>query len=275
MASRKRLPIITHALIGALAVPLALGCGGGSDNGGSPSPIPSPNPSPGPGPGTSGSSLQITSPIAGAANASPELAVAVQTTGFQIVNNPGGANVAGQGHLRYWLDSDPTGDPAAPGGQDVFQSSFTVEDVAAPGAHTLWIELRNNDGTPLNPRVFRQVAFTTPAIHFSQDLLRIFTNNGAKTCAQSGCHSGGTASFSGGQNLEAANAHANIVNVSSTEKPGVMRVQPGDAENSYLYQKITGAPGIVGAPMPLAGGPLAAADIERIELWIEQGAVNN
>ena len=268
MATRKSRPII-GALIGATAALLALGCGGGSDNGSSPGPSPNPNP------GAGGASLQITSPLAGAANASPELAVAVQATGFQIVSNPGGANVPGQGHLRYWVDTDPSADPAAVGGQDVFQSSFAVDDVVAPGAHTLWVELRNNDGTPLNPRVVRQVAFTTPAILFSQDVLRIFNNNGAKTCAQSGCHAGASASFSGGQNLEAANAYANIVNVSSSEKPGVMRVQPGDAENSYLYQKITGAPGIVGAQMPLAGGPLAEEDIERIELWIEQGALNN
>ena len=50
------------------------------------------------------------------------------------------------------------------------------------------------------------MAFTTPVIHFSQDVLRVFTNNGAKTCAQAGCHSG--ANPQAGQNLEAANAYA-------------------------------------------------------------------
>jgi hypothetical protein len=123
--------------------------------------------------------------------------------------------------------------------------------------------------------VIRQVTFTTPTIQFSQDVLRVFTNNGARTCAQAGCHSGASAAASGGQNLEAANAYANIVNVASTEQPALMRVAPGDSENSYLYQKITGAPGIVGDRMPLAGGPLDAADIEQIALWIEQGAASN
>jgi hypothetical protein len=252
---------------------LAAGCGSDSDNGGTVTP--GPGPGPGPAPGTGGPSLSITAPTAGTTNASPDLAVTVQATGFQIVNNPGAPNVTGQGHLVYWVDTDPTNNPNAPGGQQAFQSTFEVGDMSAPGSHTLYIELRNNDGTPLTPRVIRTVTFTTPQVRFAQDVLPIFTNNGARTCAQSGCHSGGTAGFSGGQNLEAANAYANIVNVASTEKPTLMRVQPGNAENSYLYHKITGAPDIVGARMPLAGGPLDEDDIERIELWIDQGALNN
>jgi hypothetical protein len=143
----------------------------------------------------------------------------------------------------------------------------------APGAHTLWIELRNNDGTPLSPRVIQHVAFTTPVIHFSQDVLRVFTNNGAKTCAQAGCHSGANPQM--GQNLEAANAYSNIVNVASAEQPSLLRVKPGDADNSYLYQKINGAAGITGSRMPLVGGALDPADIDKIELWIDQGAQNN
>jgi hypothetical protein len=250
---------------------LTAGCGSDSDNGGAVTP----GPGPGPAPGTGGPSLQITAPTAGATNAAPELAVTVQATGFQLVNTPGAPNAAGQGHLVYWIDTDPTNNPNAPGAAPAFQSTFEVEDMAAPGSHTLYIELRNNDGTPLNPRVIRSVTFTTPQVRFAQDVLPILTNNGAKTCAQSGCHSGATAGFSGNMNLEAANTYANIVNVASTEKPALMRVQPGNAENSYLYHKITGAPGIVGARMPLAGGPLDEDDIERIELWIEQGAPNN
>jgi hypothetical protein len=150
---------------------------------------------------------------------------------------------------------------------------LSVSGAVASGAHTLFVELRNNDGTPLNPRAIAQAAFTTPAILFSQDVLRVFTNNGAKTCAQAGCHSG--AFPAAGQNLEAGSAYASIVNVASSEKPSLKRIQPGDGDNSYLYQKITGAAGIAGSPMPLAGGPLAAADIAKIELWIDQGAQNN
>src|SRR5207244_8601291 len=99
---------------------------------------------------------------------------------------------------------------------------------------------------------------TSPS--FSHDIVRIFTSNGPKTCARVGCHSGPNPT--GGQNLEAASAYANIVNVPSNEKPALLRIKPGDAANSYLFQKITGAPGLAGSRMPTAGGPPAAGDIE-------------
>jgi hypothetical protein len=104
-------------------------------------------------------------------------------------------------------------------------------------------------------------------------VLPIFTNDGAKTCAQTFCHSGPGAQQ--GQNLEAANAYANSVNVPSREKPSLLRVKPGDSANSYLFQKITGASGIVGAQMPLAGGPLSTAQMTTIKNWIDEGAPNN
>ena len=95
----------------------------------------------------------------------------------------------------------------------------------------------------------------------------ILTNNGAKTCAQAGCHSG--ASPQAGMDLNASSAFANIVNVSSTENPALFRVKPGDSANSYLFQKVRSG------QMPLSGGPLSAADIATIKAWIDQGALNN
>jgi hypothetical protein len=212
------------------------------------------------------------SPVVGATNASVDLDAAVQTANFQLVNSSG-ANQAGQGHLDYWIDADPTNNPNMPGAQQSSQAAFTISGIAAAGNHTLSIELRNNDGTPLNPRVIRQVTFTTPTIHFSQDVLRVFTNNGAKTCAQAGCHSGANPQM--GMNLDAAHAYAAIVNVASAEQPSVLRIKPGDGDNSYLYQKIDGKAGISGSRMPLVGGSLDQADINKIELWIDQGATNN
>jgi hypothetical protein len=110
-------------------------------------------------------------------------------------------------------------------------------------------------------------------VSFSRDILRIFTNNGAQTCAQAGCHSG--PSPTGGQNLEAANAYANIVNVTSSERPDLRRIMPGSVDQSYLFKKITGAFDIAGSQMPLAGGPLSAADIDLVRQWIQAGAPNN
>src|SRR5207302_3794555 len=110
-------------------------------------------------------------------------------------------------------------------------------------------------------------AGTPPPPSFSRDILRIFTNNSARTCAQPGCHSGSRPA--GNQNLEKGSAYANIVNVASSEQPKLKRVLPGDAANSYLFQKV--AAGL----MPRTGGPLTAADIDLIRQWINAGAANN
>ena len=95
---------------------------------------------------------------------------------------------------------------------------------------------------------------------------RIFDTN----CALSGCHAG--ANPQQGMDLSAGQAFSNIVNVPSREVPALMRVAPGDPENSYLLQKVRGDAGIVGARMPLGRAPLSAEDIELIRKWIEGGA---
>ena len=77
-----------------------------------------------------------------------------------------------------------------------------------------------------------------------------------------------------GQDLRDGKSFASIVNVASHEQPAVLRVKPGDPDNSYLYQKITGAAGISGSQMPL-GGSLTAAQIQAIHDWILAGALNN
>jgi hypothetical protein len=102
---------------------------------------------------------------------------------------------------------------------------------------------------------------------FARDILRIFTNNAAKTCAQAFCHSGSHPA--GDQNLEKDKAYTNIVNVASSEVPKLKRVLPGDAANSYLFQKV-----VTGA-MPRTGGPLTAGDVDLIRQWINAGAPNN
>lgn len=89
-------------------------------------------------------------------------------------------------------------------------------------------------------------------------------------CAVSGCHVGG---HSTGMDLREANAYLTTVNVPSSEKPSVDRVEPGQSASSYLYQKITGAPDIEGDQMPLIGGPLSTQQIELIGAWIDQGAL--
>lgn len=86
----------------------------------------------------------------------------------------------------------------------------------------------------------------------------------------SGCHTGPTGNLlPGGLNLTSASDSFNaLVNVSSLEQPGVMRVVPGDPDGSYLVRKLEGSAGIAGARMPLGGPYLDQATINQIRAWI-------
>jgi hypothetical protein len=83
------------------------------------------------------------------------------------------------------------------------------------------------------------------------------------------CHAGGGAPQ--GLRLDAANSYTLLVGVPSTEVPSILRVRPGDPDNSYLIQKLEGHAS-VGAQMPFGGPPLTADVIAVIRQWISDGA---
>lgn len=89
------------------------------------------------------------------------------------------------------------------------------------------------------------------------------------SCAVSGCHTG--ASPPQGLRLDAGFAFSNLVNVASTEVPSLLRVDPGNPNNSYLVQKLEGT-AAVGARMPFGGAPLDQALIDDVREWITNGA---
>jgi len=96
---------------------------------------------------------------------------------------------------------------------------------------------------------------------------------GRAACTQ--CHNAVGRLFNG-LDLSSAVAYTNLVNVASREKPGVLRVAPGDPDNSYLVHKVEGRPGIVGLRMPFSGPPfLTDGQILVIKRWIELGAKND
>lgn len=84
------------------------------------------------------------------------------------------------------------------------------------------------------------------------------------------CHSGANAPV--GLRLDAANSYASLVGVPSGERSGVLRVAPGDANNSYLIQKLEGT-AAVGERMPAGLPPLPQSDINVIRQWIGDGAL--
>jgi hypothetical protein len=83
------------------------------------------------------------------------------------------------------------------------------------------------------------------------------------------CHSGPSAPR--GLRLDAGNSYALLVGVNSNQVPGLQRVQAGNADASYLLQKITGT-AAVGQRMPLGGPYLPPATIDVIRQWITNGA---
>jgi len=92
-------------------------------------------------------------------------------------------------------------------------------------------------------------------------------------CARAECHDSQTARS--GMVLEAGLAYANTVNVPSTERPAMMRVAPGDPNQSYLYLKISRPLPPDGDRMPQALPPLSDHLIGLVREWIEAGAMND
>jgi hypothetical protein len=83
------------------------------------------------------------------------------------------------------------------------------------------------------------------------------------------CHIGANAPQ--GLRLDAANSYALLVNVPSNEVPGLMRVNPGNPDASYLVQKLQGN-NAQGARMPFGGPYLSQDRIDLVRSWIAAGA---
>jgi hypothetical protein len=83
------------------------------------------------------------------------------------------------------------------------------------------------------------------------------------------CHSGATAPA--GLRLDAPNAYTLLVGVPSRQQPGLLRVEAGDPENSYLIQKLEGR-AATGERMPAGLPPLPQSSIDVIRAWIAAGA---
>src|ERR1700733_10803204 len=86
------------------------------------------------------------------------------------------------------------------------------------------------------------------------------------------CHKGAGAPE--GLQLDAAHSYNLLVGVPSAEMPTLLRVKPGDPDDSYMVHKIEGLSGITGGQMPLGETPLPQATIDAIRQWITNGAPN-
>ncbi|HET7202624.1 MAG TPA: hypothetical protein VFI92_04595 [Steroidobacteraceae bacterium] len=105
-------------------------------------------------------------------------------------------------------------------------------------------------------------------VPLTPDLASIQANVFTPVCAP--CHSGAGAPQ--GLQLDAENSYAALVGVPSSEVPGLLRVEPGEPDSSYLVQKLEGRAS-VGARMPLGQPALPEATILVIRQWIQDGAL--
>ena len=95
------------------------------------------------------------------------------------------------------------------------------------------------------------------------------------TCTNSLCHGSFT---SGGLDLTAANAYADLVGAQSSLSLH-QRVVPGDHSISFLWEKLANltlapnGPTVAGTGMPAGGAtPLTVDELEAVKLWIRAGA---
>jgi hypothetical protein len=88
------------------------------------------------------------------------------------------------------------------------------------------------------------------------------------------CH--GSTRPAGELSLAAGESYGALVNVPSRGCPDARaRVVPGDADASYLAQKLTGVDICSGNRMPVGGRGLTAAELSTIAGWICGGARND
>jgi hypothetical protein len=83
------------------------------------------------------------------------------------------------------------------------------------------------------------------------------------------CHAGGGAPL--GLRLDEGNSYAMLVNEPSVEVEELLRVDPGNPDDSYLIQKLEGTAEF-GDRMPQGGPPLPSETIAVIRQWILEGA---
>lgn len=88
-------------------------------------------------------------------------------------------------------------------------------------------------------------------------------------CAVPGCHGGAGAQQ--GLRLDPGFAYGNLVNVASPRDPNLIRVIPGDPDDSFIIHKLEGTQ-TLGDRMPDGGPYLPQSTIDVIRQWIASGA---
>ena len=142
---------------------------------------------------------------------------------------------------------------------------------------------RNGDGVGIVGEMIAAVnallngcpATPTPTETPAPTLDRIQATIFSPRCAIATCHDRAVAS--GGLVLvDADTSYGALVGAAPTvdaaRLAGMLRVDAGHPDNSFLLTKLTGPPAGQGGRMPLTGDPLSDADVALIRAWITTGA---
>ena len=154
------------------------------------------------------------------------------------------------------------------GGPDTEGAAATTQDPSTSGSSTGAVattqDLSSSEGsgsTSLEP-----TTGGVAGLSFAADVYGVL--DPPKGCD---CHTGGSGGLKMGD-VDAA--YAGLVGVMSTESP-LKRVEPGSAEASYLWHKVSATHldvGGSGKAMPLGAPPLAQETLDLLKEWIDGGA---
>jgi len=164
------------------------------------------------------------------------------------------------------LPATPTATPTetsvqtAPPASPTATEMATARDTATASADTPTPTEAVPTNTPTDPT-------PVPTVTLQQVQDAVFS----PSCAVQFCHSG---DFPAAQlNLEEGESLDELVNVVpinlAAANAGLLLVDPGDADNSFLYVKITNPTPQQGFRMPLTGDPLTEEQIALVRAWIE------
>lgn len=104
-----------------------------------------------------------------------------------------------------------------------------------------------------------------------RDIFEAADSSGRASC--SSCHNPNGGAFRAvGLDMSTAGSYDSLVGIAARQRPGLLRVAPGDPDNSYLIHKLDGRTDITGVRMPQRGPYLTEGQLTIIRRWIELGA---
>ena len=140
----------------------------------------------------------------------------------------------------------------------IYLWSATEIDVKVPASAVTGNVRVTVGGATSNAPAFEIRGAVVPSLSFKSDVFPVFQTKGCVPCH------GGNGNFF-------LDNYPDLMSGTSNHGPVVT---PGNGEGSVIIKKLRGTAGF-GSQMPFGGSPLPDSTINKISLWITQGALNN